>query len=210
MRKFVVLSAVGLLLIAVLAATVVACGGGSSTSSSTTASLAGSTTTASGETTTTAAAGETTTTVAGATATTVAGDTTTTVAEETTTTEAARTTDTADHSADFKAQYPSTESFDNTTWATLAANPASHLGAAVDIKGTAASVTVDPDSKYLTWKFTVTGTSGTVVCRTNLNVDRTLLAGGGTVEVKGIVVGAQAADAGGGPIIYVQGVQTAS
>jgi hypothetical protein len=209
MRKFVVLSALGLLLIAVLAATVVACGGGSSTSSSTTASLAGSTTTAAGATTT-AAAGETTTTVAGGTATTVAGDTTTTVAAETTTTEAARTTDTADHSSDFKAQYPSTESFDNTTWATLAANPASHLGAAVDVKGTSAKVTVDPDSKYLTWNFTVTGASGTVLCRTNLNVDRTLLAGGGTVEVKGIVVGAQAADAGGGPIIYVQSVQTAS
>ncbi len=206
MRKFVVLSALGLLLIAVLAAAVVACGGGSSTSSSTTTSLAASTTTV-GETTT--VVGGTDTTVAGETTTTVAGETTTTVGE-TTTTEAARTTDTADHSADFKAQYPSTESFDNTTWATLAANPSSHLGAAVDVKGTSTSVTVDPDSKYLTWNFTVTGASGAALCRTNLNVDRTLLSGGGTVEVKGIVVGAQAADAGGGPIIYVQSVQTAS
>ena len=209
MRKFVAVSALGLLLMAVLAATVVACGGASSTSSSTTASLAGSTTTASGETTTTAAAGETTTTVAGETTTTVAGETTTSV-EETTTTEAARTTDTTDHTNDFKAQYPSSESFNNSTWAALASNPSTHLGAAVDVTGTAASVTVDPDSKYLVWNFTVSGATGTALCRTNLNVDRTLLSGGGMVEVKGIVVGAQASDAGGGPIIYVSSVQKAS
>jgi hypothetical protein len=204
MRKIIVISAVGLLLIAVLAATLVACGGGSSTTSSTVGLLPGSGTTAPAETTTTAATGETTTTVAGE---------TTTSSEETTTTEAARTTDTADHANDFKSHYPSSESFNDSTWASLASSPASHLGAAVDVKGTAGNVTVDPDSRYLTWELTVTDAAGAqtkALCRTNLNVDRTLLTAGGAVEVKGIVVGAQDFNAGGGPIIYVESITKAS
>ncbi len=49
-----------------------------------------------------------------------------------------------------------------------------------------------------------------VLCRTNVAIDRTLLSGGGAVEVKGLVVGAQASDAGGGAIIYVESVQKAA
>jgi hypothetical protein len=200
MRKTILLSAViALLLVGVMVA-VAACGGGTTTSSSTTATSSGDTTTTAVDDTATTAVDDTTSTAA--------GDTTTTSEETTTTTEAARTTDTSDHAADFRAQYPSSESFDNSTWATVNSNPSSHLGAAADVKGTASKVTVDPDSKYLTWQLSVNGS--TVLCRTNLNVDRTLLSGGGTVEVKGIVVGAQEADAGGGAIVYVQSVSKAS
>jgi hypothetical protein len=198
MRKNACLLTLFLLLMVGLAAAIFACGGSSSASSSTTATTVS-------ETTTSAAATQDTT------SSTEAG-TTTTAASDTTTTELAPTTDTADHAADFRAQYPSTESFDNTTWATLSAAAASHLGATVDVKGQPSKLAVDQDSLYLTWELTVTGASGqqaTVLCRTNVTVDRTLLTGSSAVEVKGIVVDAQAADAGGGPIIYVESVQKA-
>jgi hypothetical protein len=201
-----------------MAVALVACGGGTATSSSTTVTTsietttaAGATTTASGETTTTAV-GETTTTATGSTTATSAGETTTS-GEATTTTEPARTTDTSDHSAEFRTQYPSTESFNNSAWATLNPNPSSHLGAAVDVTGVPSKVAVDPDSLYLTWQLTVSSTTGasmTALCRTNVNVDRSLLSAGGTVEVKGLVVGAQASSAGGGPIIYVETVTKAA
>jgi uncharacterized cupredoxin-like copper-binding protein len=205
MRKTILLSAALVLLVAGLGVAVVACGSSTATSSSTTLGTATSVT-AAGETTTSATAAGDTTTMA-------AGDTTSTTAEVTTTTEAAQTTDTVDHAADIKAQYPSTESFDISTWATVNAAPASHLGAAADITGQPSKVTVDPDSKYLTWTLTITGTTGqsmTVLCRTNVTIDRTLLSGGGAVEVKGLVVGSQAADAGSGAIIYVESVQKAA
>ena len=199
------------LIVAVAVIPALACGNGSAASSTTLSSAA--------ETTTAAGAGETTT-VVGDTDTTAVGDTTTSVdasasttsssEAETTTTEATMTTDTADHSADFRAQYPSTESFTSANWATLAAAPAGHLGAAVDIVGQASGDTVDPDSKYLTWQLAVPATSAKALCRTNIKVDRSLLSGGGWVEVRGIVVGAQSADAGGGPIIYVQSILKAS
>jgi hypothetical protein len=218
MRRTIFLSTVSVLLLVAMAVALVACGGGTTTSSSTPATTASETTTAAGATTTasggtaTTTAGETTTTATGSTTATSAGGTTTS-SEATTTTEAARTTDTSDHSAEFRAQYPSTESFNNSTWATLNSNPSSHLGAAADVTGVPSKVTVDPDSLYLTWQLTIsstTGTSMTALCRTNVNVDRTLLSAGGTVEVKGLVVGAQAATAGGGPIIYVQTVTKAA
>jgi hypothetical protein len=201
--KLLLSAIVVVLIVAAISITAVACGG--STASTTTVSSAA-------ETTTTAGAGETTTTAVGDTTTSVdAGASTTSSSEaETTTTEAALTTDTADHSADFRAQYPSTESFTSTNWATLAAAPASHLGAAVDIVGQASGDTVNPDSKYLTWQLAVPATSAKALCRTNIGVDRSLLSGGGWVEVRGIVVGAQSADAGGGPIIYVQSILKAA
>jgi hypothetical protein len=199
-----------ILIVAVALISTLACGsGGSGTSSSTTVG-------SSAETTTTTAAGdETTTTTAGD----ASGGTTTSVdetasatssTEETTTTEAALTSDTADHAADLRAQYPSTESFTNSNWATLAGAPASHLGAAVDIIGQPSGDTVDPDSKYLTWQLSVESSAAKTLCRTNVGVDRSLLSGGGWVEVHGIVVGAQDSDAGGGPIIYVESIQKAA
>ena len=202
------LLAITVVLIAAVALVSAACGGGSGVSSTTVSSAA--------DTTTAAATGDTTTTVAG----TTGGETTTSVdagasttsssEAETTTTEAALTTDKTDHSADFRAQYPSTESFSSANWATLAAAPASHLGASVDIIGQASGDIVDPDSKYLTWQLAVPASTAKALCRTNIAVDRSLLPGGGWVEVRGIVVGAQSADAGGGPIIYVQSIQKAA
>jgi hypothetical protein len=206
MRKNLILLTVMILMTVGVAGTVFACGGDSDGDASTTVSEG---TTIAAETTSTIAA-ETTTTAAEDT-TTVSEDTTTTVAEETTTTEAAQTTDTADHAAEFREVFPSNESFGNSTWATLNAAPSSHLGATVDVTGMPSGVTVDPDSRYLTWQLTVTGSdqSATVLCRTNVTLDRTLLSGESTVRVKGIVVGAQAADVGGGPIIYVESVAKA-
>jgi len=222
MRKRVCLWTVIVLLVVGLAVVVAACGGNSAGNSSTTLGSAGVSSTAAGETTTTAASGGTTTTAAGGgttttaagggTTTTSAGGSTTTTEEETTTT-VAQTTDTADHSAELRSFYPSTESFNNSNWATLNAAPASHLGAAVDVTGQPSNVAVDPDSRYLTWTLTVTGTGGeqmTALCRTNVTIDRSLLTAGTPVEVKGLVVGVQAADAGGGPIIYAESVQKAS
>ncbi len=101
----------------------------------------------------------TTTSIAGTRDTPTSDTTSTTEVATTTTTEAAPTADTSDHTA-AKSHYQSTESFDNSNWATLAADPASHLGAAIDVKGLPAEVTVDPDSKYLTWQLTVTGSAG--------------------------------------------------
>ena len=199
------LSAIVLVLVvAVAVIPALACGSGTSASSTTVSSAA--------DTTTTVGAGDTTTTAAGDTTTSVDpnASTTTTAVVETTTTEAALTADTADHSADFKAQYPSTESFTSANWATLAGAPASHLGAAVDIIGQASGDTVNPDSKYLTWQLAVPTVSANALCRTNIGVDRSLLSGGGWVEVRGIVVGAQDSAAGGGPIIYVQSIQKAA
>jgi hypothetical protein len=190
---------------AVVLVSVSACGGGSSatTSSSTTIGV--------GQTTTTTAIDQT----SGATTTSVAdtGSTTSSTDAATTTTEAAPTTDTADHSADFRAQYPSTESFTDSNWATLNAAPASHLGAAVDITGQPSGVTVDPDSKYLTWQLSISVAGGApmqALCRTNIGVDRSLLSGSGSVEVRGMVVGVQGAGTSGGPIIYVQSIQKAA
>jgi hypothetical protein len=209
--KLCFLAIVVILIVAVALISTLACGSGDSgTSSSTTIG-------SSAETTTTTVAGdETTTTVAGN----AGGETTTSVdetvsttsstEETTTTTEAALTTDTADHTADFRAQYPSTESFTDSTWATLAGAPASHIGAAVDVMGQPSGDTVDPDSKYLTWQLSVPSAAAKTLCRTNVGVDRSLLSGGGWVEVRGIVVGAQDSDAGGGPIIYVQSIQKAA
>jgi hypothetical protein len=145
-----------ILIVAVALISTLACGnGGSGTSSSTaigsSAETATTTTIAGDETTTTAAgvaSGETTTSVD-------ATASTTSSTEVTTTTEAALTTDTSDHAADFRAQYPSTESFTNSNWATVAGAPASHLGAAVDIIGQPSGDTVDPDSRYLTWQLSV-------------------------------------------------------
>jgi hypothetical protein len=202
MRKSVCLWTLILFLAVGMAVAVSACGGSTAASSSTTlGSTSESSTAATGETTTTVTSEQTTTSVS------APGDTTTT------TTEAAQTTDTADHAAEVRAQYPSTESFDNSNWTTLNAAPGSHLGAAVDVKGQPAKATVDPDSKYLTWQLTVSGTGGeqmTALCRTNVTVDRSLLSGGSPVEVKGLVVAAQGSDAGGGPIIYVESVQKAA
>jgi hypothetical protein len=195
MRKTAYLSTLTILLIFSLAALVAACGGTSGTSSTTVTTAAQSPTTSTGETTTTAG-----------------GETTTSVTETPTTTEAARTTDTANHASDIKAAYPSTESFNNSTWATVESDPGAHLGAAADLKGTASNVSVDPDSRYLNWDLTLTGTTnaGTqVLCRTNIPVDRSLLSAGGPVEVKGIVVGHGAFGGTGGAIIYVETVQAA-
>ena len=201
MRKSVCLWTVILFLVVGMAVAVSACGGSTVASSSTTLGAAGESSTATtGETTTTVTSEETTTSVS------ETGSTTTT-------TEAAPTTDTADHAAELRAQYPSTESFGNSNWTTLDAAPGSYLGAAVDVKGQPANVTVDPDSRYLTWQLTVSGTGGeqmTALCRTNITVDRSLLSGGSPVEVKGLVVAAQGSDAGGGPIIYVESIQKAA
>ena len=214
MRRTVCLSTMILFLMVSMAVAVLACGGSTGASSSTTLSTASeSTTTTAGETTTTVTGSETTTSVSETGDTTSSSDTTTTSEAETTTTEAAPTTDTADHAAEVRAQYPSAESFDNSNWATVNAAPGSHLGAAVDVKGQPTNVTVDPGSRYLTWQLTVSGTGGqqtTTLCRTNVTVDRSLLSGGSAVEVKGLVVGAQGSDAGGGPIIYVESVQKAA
>jgi hypothetical protein len=200
-----------ILIVAVALISTLGCGsGGSGTSSSTTVGSSAETTTsvtAGGNESTTTAAGQSggeTTTSVDATA------STTSSTEVTTTTEAALTTDTSDHAADFRAQYPSTESFTNSNWATLAGAPASHIGAAVDIIGQPSGGTVDPDSKYLTWQLSVPSSSAKTLCRTNVGVDRSLLSGGGWVEVRGIVVGAQDSNAGGGPIIYVESIQKAA
>jgi hypothetical protein len=215
MRKTVFLSTVILLLILGLALSVSACGGGTTESSTTVSTAGGSSTTATGESTTTVTGNQTTTSASGGETTTSSseGETTTTSEEVTTTTEATPTSDTTDHSAELRQQYPSTESFDNSNWATLSAAPASHLGAAVDIKGLAADTKVDPDSRYLTWELTVTGAGSQpmrALCRTNVTIDRSVLSGASAVEVKGLVVGVQDASAGGGPIIYVSSVQKAS
>ncbi len=220
MRKSVYLVAAAVLSAAVLAAAVAACGGDSTAGATTTLETGGTTTavpgtTTTGAETTTSAVDESSTSPsdAGDTTTSVAEDTTSTSEETTTTTEAARTTDTADHAADFRAQYPSSESFTNSTWMIVDAAPGSHLGAAVDVTGQPTNVTVDPDSRYLTWELTIAGPGGEqmkALCRTNVDIDRSLLSGGSTVEVRGIIVGAQSSDAGGGAIIYVESLQKAA
>ena len=48
------------------------------------------------------------------------------------------------------------------------------------------------------------------LCRTNINVDRNLLSGGGWVEVRGVAVGAQAAGASSGATVYVETVTQAT
>jgi hypothetical protein len=220
MRKssltFCLSTIVVVLIVAVVLVSASACGSGSGGAAASSTTLGSS-----AETSTTATAGEdqTTTTAVdqtgGETTTSVdeTGSTTSSTEADTTTTEAALTTDTADHAAEFRAQYPSTESFTNSSLATLDAAPASHLGAAVDVIGQPSGDKVDPDSKYLTWQLSIPAAAGTPVkalCRTNVGVDRSLLSGNGWVEVRGIVVGAQGSDAGGGPIIYVESVQKAA
>jgi hypothetical protein len=143
MRRSIGLWTVILFLIVGMAVAISACGGGTSAGSSTTL---GSTSTSS-----TTAASETTTTVPSETTSTSQAETTTTSEAATTTTEPAQTADSTDHAPDLRKAYPSTESFDNSTWATLNAAPANHIGAAVDVKGQAANVHVDPDSRYLNW-----------------------------------------------------------
>ncbi len=69
--------------------------------------------------------------------------TSTTEVATTSTTEAAPTADTSDHTAELRAHYQSSESFNNSNWATLSAAPASHLGAAVDVKGLPATPSSD-------------------------------------------------------------------
>jgi hypothetical protein len=200
-----------ILMVAIALISTLACGNGNGgTSTSTVGSSESSATTTVGQdltTTTTSASqtgGETTTSVD------QGASTTSSTEVATTTTEAAPTTDTADHAAEFRTQYPSTESFTNSNWATLAAAPASHLGAAIDLVGQPSGATVDPDSKYLTWQLSVTAAGAKVLCRTNVGVDRNLLSANSWVEVRGIVVGAQGSDAGGGPIIYVESIQKAA
>lgn len=130
------------------------------------------------------------------------------------TTTVTATSDTANHAADYRAQHPSTESFTNSNWATLDHAPASHLGAAVDVIGRlTGEPTIDPDTRYLTWHLSIPAAGGTelqALCRTNVNLDRNLLSAGGWVEVRGVAVGAQAADASSGAAIYVETVQAAT
>jgi hypothetical protein len=134
--------------------------------------------------------------------------------DEASTTTATATIDTADHAADYRAQYPSTESFTNSNWATLDQAPASHLGAAVDVIGRVADApTINSNTGYVTWNLSIPAAGGKetpALCRTNVNLDRTLLSAGGWVEVRGIAVGAQAAGASSGAAIYVETVTKAS
>jgi hypothetical protein len=143
-----------------------------------------------------------------------AGTTTTSAAAESSSTVATATVDTADHAAEYRSQYPSTESFTNSNWATLDQAPGSHLGATVDVIGRpTGEVTINPSTGYLTWLLSVPAAGGKemrVLCRTNVNVDRNLLSGGGWVEVRGIAVGTQAAGASTGAIAYVETVGPAT
>lgn len=214
------LSAVILLLVVAVAlvATLGNSGGSSvaSASSTTLGSVAETSTTA----TTTAAESSTTATTtaagSGTTGTTTASgsSTTTTAGAPVSTTTVTATSDTANHAADYRAQHPSTESFTNSNWATLDHAPASHLGAAVDVIGRlTGEPTIDPDTRYLTWHLSIPAAGGTelqALCRTNVNLDRNLLSAGGWVEVRGVAVGAQAADASSGAAIYVETVQAAT
>lgn len=175
-------------------------------SSTTLGSVAETSTTA---TTTAAESSTTATTTASGSST-----TTTTGAPQSSTTTATATSDTADHAADYRAQHPSTESFTNSNWATLDQAPASHLGAAVDVIGRlTGGPTIDSDTGYLTWHLSIPAAGGTelqALCRTNVNLDRNLLSAGGWVEVRGVAVGAQAADASNGAAIYVETVLPAT
>ena len=173
---------------------------GAAATTTTAAGAAGSTTTVTGT------AGATTTTVAG-----TAGATTTTTAPESTTTVTA-TSDTADHAADYRAQHPSTDSFTNANWATLDAAPGSYLGAAVDVVGQPADVALDPNTGYLTWHLSIPSATGgqmQATCRTNVNVNRDLLSGGGWVEVRGVAVG-PAPTGSTGAVIYVETISSAT
>ncbi len=176
------------------------------TSTTATTTAAESSTTA-----TTTAAGSSTT---GTTTASGSSTTTTTGAPQSSTTTATATSDTADHAADYRAQHPSTESFTNSNWATLDQAPASHLGAAVDVIGRlTGGPTIDSDTGYLTWHLSIPAAGGTelqALCRTNVNLDRNLLSAGGWVEVRGVAVGAQAADASNGAAIYVETVLPAT
>jgi uncharacterized protein (DUF736 family) len=200
------LSAVVVLLIVavVLVATLANRNGSPATAASTTTL---STVAQSETTTTTSAAGAGTTTTAAGTA----GTTTTVTAAESTTTVTA-TSDTADHAPDYRAQHPSTELFTNANWATLDVAPGSYLGAAVDVVGQPANVAIDPGTGYLTWHLSIpsaTGSQMQALCRTNVNVNRNLLSGGGWVEVRGVAVGP--APAGSiGAVIYVETISPAT
>jgi hypothetical protein len=163
-----------------------------------------------GTTTTTAAAASSTT---GATTAATSSTTGTTAAAASSTTVATATADTADHAADFRAQYPSTESFTNSNWATLDQAPGSHLGAAVDVIGqVTGNSAIDPNTGYLTWHLSVPAAGGKelqVLCRTNVSLDRNMLSAGGWVEVRGIAVGAATAGSSGATI-YVETAKSAT
>jgi hypothetical protein len=163
-------------------------------------------------TTATTAADQTSTT-----ATTAADQASTTSTSTTTgssTTVAIPTADTADHAADIRAQYPSTELFTNSNWATLDQAPASHLGAAVDVIGQiTGDSAIDANTGYLTWHLSIPAAGGNelqVLCRTNVNLDRSLLSAGGWVEVRGVAVGAQPPAGTTGAAVYVETVQPAT
>ena len=170
------------------------------------------TTTAPSSTTATTTASESSTT--GTTTAAGSSTTTTTAAPASSTTTVTVTSDTADHAADYRAQYPSTESFTNSNWATLDQAPASHLGAAVDVIGQLTGApTIDPDTGYLTWHLSIPVAGGTelqALCRTNVSLDRNLLSTGAWVEVRGIAVGPQASSSSSGAAIYVETVQAAT
>ena len=138
----------------------------------------------------------------------------TTAPAESSTTVATATKDTADHAADYRTQHPSTESFTNSNWATLDQAPGSHLGAAVDVTGqVTGNPTIDPDTGYLTWNLTIPAAGGAqlqALCRTNVNLDRTILSAGSWVEVSGIAVGTQATTGTGGTTLYVETVKAST
>ena len=143
------------------------------------------------------------------------GATTETMAPaESSTTVATATKDTADHAGDYRTQHPSTESFTNSNWATLDQAPGSHLGAAVDVTGqVTGNPTIDPDTGYLTWNLTIPAAGGAqlqALCRTNVNLDRTILSAGSWVEVSGIAVGTQATTGTGGTTLYVETVKAST
>jgi len=142
------------------------------------------------------------------------GTTETTAPAESSTTVATATKDTADHAADYRTQHPSTESFTNSNWATLDQAPGSHLGAAADVTGqVTGSPTIDPDSGYLTWNLTIPAAGGAqlqALCRTNVNLDQTILSSGSWVEVSGIAVGTQATTGTGGTTVYVETVKAST
>jgi hypothetical protein len=143
-----------------------------------------------------------------------AATTETTNAAGSSTTVASATKDTADHAADYRAQHPSTESFTNSNWTTLDQAPGSHLGAAVDVTGqVTGNPTIDPDSGYLTWNLTIPAAGGAqlqALCRTNVNLDQTILSSGSWVEVSGIAVGTQATTGTGGTTVYVETVKAST
>ena len=209
-----------LLIVAVVLVATLGRSGGSPVVSASSTTLAPAAETSTTATTTAAASSTTTTTSATASSTTATtsatGSTTTatTSAAGSSTTTATATSDTADHAADYRAQHPSTESFANSNWATLDQAPASHLGAAVDIIGRlTGGPTIDSNTGYLTWPLSIPAAGGTelqALCRTNVNLDRSLLSAGGWVEVRGIAVGAEASGASSGAAIYVETVQSAT